>query len=352
MNLKVNNDLGAGFTYEWTGPENYTGAGVNPASVANFQLQNAGVYILSTKASSGCVARFDPILVKAVDIPDFKVAYSGSALICLPSAKMLSVYPAVSVPADFAIQWYEKTAGLLPGATSSTLSKNVSGEYYYTATSANPSCPVAQSESAIITVVTVPVANFTLPGSACKGEEVSFTDQSTSDPAASVIYAWDFGDTNTSSDKNPKHIFSTATGFTVKLTVAYTGNACPASTSKPITITAAPDVFITNAENTFDVCPESSLVLGLNDTFNSYAWSTGETSSTITVKDPGDYSVNVVSSNGCKLKAEQTIGGLPAPTVTATATPEEIDEGASAQLTAEGLLGPERLRAPRPPPPT
>jgi gliding motility-associated-like protein len=110
------------------------------------------------------------------------------------------------------------------------------------------------------------------------------------------------------------------------------------SASKPITITAAPDVFITNAENTFDVCPESSLVLGLNDTFTSYLWSTGETSPTITVKDPGDYNVAVVATNGCKLKAEQTIGGLPSPTVTATATPEEIDEGASAQLTAEGLL--------------
>ncbi|SHH75138.1 gliding motility-associated C-terminal domain-containing protein [Chryseolinea serpens] len=338
MNLVVNNDLGAGFTYEWTGPNNYTGSGVNPAPVTNFQLTNAGIYILNTKAASGCVARIDPIIVKAVDIPDFKVAYTGSSLVCLPGAKTLSVYPAVSVPTDFTIQWYEQTLGLLPGATSSTLSKNVSGEYYYKATSSNPSCPVAQSESAIITVVAPPVTDFVLPASACKGEEVSFTDQSTTDPAAAVIYAWDFGDATTSSDKNPKHIFNTATGFTVKLTVAYTGNACPVSASKPITITAAPDVFITNAENTFDVCPESSLVLGLNDTFTSYLWSTGETSPTITVKDPGDYNVAVVATNGCKLKAEQTIGGLPSPTVTATATPEEIDEGASAQLTAEGLL--------------
>jgi gliding motility-associated-like protein len=336
MNLKVGNDLGAGFTYEWTGPESYTGSGVNPVAVSNFQLQNAGVYVLNTKASSGCVARVDPLIVNAVDIPEFKVAYSGSSLICSPSNKLLSVYPAVAVPADFTIQWYEQTTGPVVGATSSTLSRNVSGEYYFIATS--PSCPAVQSTSAIITAVTPPVVSFTMPASACKGEEVSFTDQSTTDPAAAPIYAWDFGDAKTSTDKNPKHIFSTVAGFTVKLTVAYTGNACPASTSKPITVTAAPDVFITNAENIFDVCPESSLVLGLNDTFNSYAWSTGETGPTITVQDAGDYSVDVVSSNGCKLKAVKTVGGLPAPSVIAAATPEEIDEGASAQLTAEGLL--------------
>ncbi|HEY5750026.1 MAG TPA: FG-GAP-like repeat-containing protein [Chryseolinea sp.] len=338
MNLKVNAPLSGGpYTYEWTGPDNYTGVNTIPTPVVNFQAKNAGNYFLSTKGPSGCVARLDTLLVEAIDIPNFKVAFTGSPLVCLPSTKMLSIYPDVTIskPGEFTIAWYEKTLGDL-GKNSNILGVNQSGEYYYTAKSI--SCPAVQSSSAVITVVTPPVANFTLPASACKGEEVSFTDQSTSDPAASVIYAWDFGDSKTSSDKNPKHVYTTATGFTVKLTVAYTGNACPASASKPITITAAPDVFITNAENTFDVCPESSLVLGLNDTFNSYLWSTGETSATITVKDPGDYSVDVVATNGCKLKAEQIIGGLPTPTVTATATPEEIDEGASAQLTAEGLI--------------
>ena len=339
LNLKVNAPLAGGpYTYEWTGPDNYTGTNINPTPVANFQSKNAGDYFLSTKGPSGCVARLDTLLVAAIDIPEFKVSYTGSSLVCAPGAKTLSVYPAVTVPTDFTIQWYKTTSGLIPGATFSSLSAALTDEYYFTATSTNPGCNVAQSSSAVITVVAPPVADFTLPPSACKGEEVSFTDQSTSDPAASVIYAWNFGDAGTSSDKNPKHIFTTATGFTVKLTVAYTGNACPASVSKPITITAAPDVFITNAENTFDVCPESSLVLGLNATFNSYLWSTGESSPTITVKDPGDYSVDVVATNGCKLKAEQIIGGLPAPTVTATVTPEEIDEGASAQLTAEGLV--------------
>jgi gliding motility-associated-like protein len=56
------------------------------------------------------------------------------------------------------------------------------------------------------------------------------------------------------------------------------------------------------------------------------------------VTDPGLYSVNVLAANGCDLKAEQDIVGLPAPALEASANPEIILEGESAQLMASGLL--------------
>jgi len=323
-------------TYSWKGPENYTSNQANPPALTNFQTKNAGVYTLFTLGPGGCVGREDKILVEAVDVPNFIVSFSGANLICQPDIKTLAVSP-TGVP-GFTYQWYETSAGLLAGKTASTLSINTTGEYYYTATSTNPSCPVATSQKTKIAAVVPAVADFTLPATACKGEEVSFTNQSTTDPSATVFYAWDFGDSQGSDAKDPKHTFGTATTFTVKLTTSYTNNACPGTASKSITITTAPDVSITNAENTFDICPDASLVLGVNTTFTSYSWSTGSTDATITITEPGTYNVTVIAANGCRLTAEQIIGGLPAPTVTATATPEEIEEGASAQLSAEGLL--------------
>jgi gliding motility-associated-like protein len=335
LNLSISNNLGAGYTYEWSGPDNYTATGLTPPTVTNFQLKNAGIYYVDVRTSGGCVARRESTRVDAVDLPAFRVAFTGSALICQPGFKSLSVYPTVT---GFTYQWFEKSTGAIAGATSSSLLRNTSGEYYYQATSSNPSCPVTTSETAVLNVVVPPVSAFTLPATACKGQEVSFTNQSTIDGQTTATYAWAFGDGNVSSDQNPKHTYTSANTFTVNLTVSYPSNTCPVSSSKSITITDAPAMSIVNAENKFDLCPESSLVLGVNDTFSSYLWSTGATTPTITVTAAGTYSVNVKAANGCDLKDSQDVAELPAPNVTASATPDQINEGESSQLSASGLL--------------
>lgn len=334
LNLSAT-DVGPGFTYQWRGPDGYTSTGLTPAPISNFQASQAGTYYVDVVAGSGCVARTEETLVVAVDLPAFKVAFTGSSLICQPDFKNLTVYPTVS---GFTYQWYEKTAGAISGATSSSLLRNTSGEYFFRATSSNPGCPVTESAHAVLTVVTPPVAAFTLPSSACKGEEVSFTNQSTFDPQSTLTYAWAFGDGQASGDANPKHIYTTSSTYSVTLTASYPSNACPNVATKAITITEAPAAVISTAGGEFEICPGASLVLGLSNTFSSYLWSTGATTPTITANEAGEYSVNVTATNGCKLKAVQEITVLPLPTVTATATPDLINEGESVQLSADGLL--------------
>src|SRR6185295_7712773 len=112
----------------------------------------------------------------------------------------------------------------------------------------------------------------------------------------------------------------------------------PVTSSKSITITDAPTMNIVNAENKFAICPQSSLVLGVNDIFSSYLWSTGAVTPTITVTTEGTYTVVVKAANGCELTDSQDVTGLPAPDVAATATPDQINEGESSQLAASGLL--------------
>lgn len=334
LNLSAT-DIGPGFTYTWRGPNGYAGTGLTPAPVTNFQSANAGIYYLDVVASSGCVARTEETLVTAVHIPEFKVAFTGSPLICQPDVKNLSVYPTTP---GFTYQWYEQTGGAITGATLPNLLRNTSGEYYFRATSSNPGCPVIESLHAVLTVVTPPTADFTAPATACKGEEVSFTDQSTFDAQSSLSYNWAFGDGDASTDKNPKHIFATSSSFTITLTVSYPGNACPAVTTRSIVITEAPTALITTTAPSFEICPDASITLGVSNTFGSYVWSTGQTSPTITVNAAGTYSVDVIATNGCRLKAIQEITELPVPDVSATATPDIINEGESVKLSAAGLL--------------
>lgn len=325
----------AGFTYEWSGPENYTGSGITPAAITNFKLINAGRYFVNVVAASGCVARKESTLVEATDLPDFKVGFTGSDIICSGDLKQLTVVP--NAP-NFSYQWYEKTRGIIAGATSTSYAIGATGEYYYTATSVNPSCSISTSSSAKLTVATLPVPAFTSKTSACKGGEIPFTNQSTYDSRATLNYLWNFGDGATSTDKDPKHIYSFTGSFAVKLTVSYNGNTCPATiTNPPITITDAPPVAITTDLNKVEICSEETLILLVNGTFTSYTWSTGATTPTLTIQEPGDYTVTVKSSNGCELKASKTITRLPSPEVLVSASPESIEEGQSVQLLASGL---------------
>ena len=87
-----------------------------------------------------------------------------------------------------------------------------------------------------------PVANFTA-GAVCEGETTTFTDLSL--PAGSdtlVTWNWAFGDTGTSSDRHPEHMFMGAGDFTVTLEVS--DPYCAASIFQEVTVRETPSLAI------------------------------------------------------------------------------------------------------------
>ncbi len=76
-----------------------------------------------------------------------------------------------------------------------------------------------------------PVALFTMDKEIFKMDEViTFTNQSTS----AKEYLWDFGDSKTSTDENPKHTYTSAGEFTISLVA--TGGGGTHSLSKTIRV--------------------------------------------------------------------------------------------------------------------
>jgi gliding motility-associated-like protein len=333
LTLSVN-DVG-GTEYKWTGPNGYTGNGLTPASIPNFQQSNAGRYNLDVIVGS-CVAQQVSTVVDAVAIPDFQINTGGSGVVCPPATKTLTVTPA---PGTFTYQWFEKTSGIITGQTTSTFNAPASGEYYVQAKyTANPSCATVETLPAAITFATTPTIAFTIPASACMGQNINYINQSTTDPAATATFTWEFGDGNVSSEMNPVHKYLTASTFSVKLSGSYSNGACNTSLSKNITIQTAPVATITNANNKFSFCPGESLKLEVIGPFTSYKWSTNETTSSITVNDDGIVAVDVTTSSGCIINATKEITLLEEPEVTITAEPAEVNEGQTTQLAASGLV--------------
>lgn len=331
LSLSVN-DVGA-TTYNWTGPGGYTGTGLNPAPIPNFQSINAGRYYLDVVVN-GCIAQQASTVVEIIGLPDFQVSYTGSDVICPPDTKTLTLVP--NNP-DFTYQWSERTTGDLAGATGNTLNVSASGQYFVKAKyTPNPACAAVETDEVDITFSTPPVADFSAPAAACTSENITFTNQSTGDANITRSYEWTFGDGQTSTLEEPTHLYASANSYTVTLKVNYENGACESQTTKSITIQNAPPAAITTAGGGFELCAGDTLQLDVSGTFNSYQWSTGELTPSIRVALPGFYSVDV--SNGtCIITATVNIDSLAGPEVNATADPAEINEGASSQLTATGL---------------
>lgn len=326
LTLSVANNVADG--YKWTGPAGYSSTGATPAAITNMTLDNAGTYYVDV-ISGGCIARRESTVVQAITIPDFVVQVTGPTTTCTPPIT-LSVVPA---PATFTYQWFEKTGGAIGGATGTSYVANTSGEYSVKASFSG--CGTTETSSVKIVVATPPTPNFQMPATACMGQNITFTDESVTDPAATATYSWNFGDANTATDKNPVHKYASAGSFNVKLTVSYSGACTVTSASQPINIQSAPLVQITNPDNTYTFCNGDKLKLQVLGSFTSYQWSTGETTSSIDVTEAGKYSVQVTTA-GCTLDADRTVD-VSTPAVSITADPAEINEGQTSQLTASGL---------------
>jgi gliding motility-associated-like protein len=317
-----------GTAYAWTGPGGKTYSTQNPSITVS--AEDAGQYTLQITAG-GCKSPEAKEIIDVVDLSDFTISTnSTSSPICSGTAVTLSV----NNLQNYGFQW-EKNNASIAGATTATLNATEAGAYTVVVTPPSGlNCPVIETAAFNAAFVTAPVASFNVPATACVNLPVTFTNTSTVDPTATVIYSWAFGDTQTSTDTSPIHTYSSATAVTASLTVRYQGvTGCQNSSSKNITITNAVQPVINST--VASACPDDEVTLSLNTTFPSVTWSTSATSSTIVV-NPGDFSVQTIDANGCPGTDTHTVAAKEAPDLIATATPDVMPAGASSQLTASG----------------
>ena len=111
----------------------------------------------------------------------------------------------------------------------------------------NNGCSVSKT----FTVNSPPTVDFTFTNNnQCSGTSVQFNTTSTG-----VTYTWNFGDGNSSTERNPTHVFNSlgcgTKNFNVSLTIT-DSNGCSDTTIKPVTIKQKPDISFEDADNPFD----------------------------------------------------------------------------------------------------
>jgi gliding motility-associated-like protein len=295
--------------YEWTGPNNFTSSVQNPPAITNITAANAGLYRLRVK-TTGC---FSDFVEKQVDViaPDaFSINSSiGSSGVCAGQPVTLNV---TSV-SGYDYQW--KKDGVNVGTNSTSFSipsvaESNQGNYTVSISHQTVTC-TSETDPFVLNVVTAPVASFTRnPTLICVGTQVSFdASASTVDNTATPNYSWTFGDASNGTGVTATHTYATAlSNVTVTLTINYAGVTGCSNNSTPPTfnVNSATAPTITVDPLVTEICPDGSesVSLSVAGTFTSFDWSTGGATASITVDQPGTYSVETVDANGCTGNAE------------------------------------------------
>lgn len=188
---------------------------------------------------------------------------------------------------------------------------------------------LADDDTITVTYKPEPAAAF-IASSACEGQNVLFTDQSTTTDGFINSWQYDFGDTQTSIAADPNHTYTGSGNFIVTL-VAGSSNGCFDTIQHTIWVNPEPNPNFSNSfacENEpTDFIDQTFLSFGF---ITNWAWDFDNSTGTSSLQNPsftfgaeGSYPVTltVTSDSGCVNSVTNNIFVLGGPTADFTVTP-------------------------------
>ena len=313
--------------YEWTGPGNFSSSERTPI-ITNMTADLAGQYLAFILLGE-CRSAPAATLVEVINPPDFSIQASGNTDFCEGNSVTLTV----NNEPDYTYQWVKDNLAI-DGATANSYMATNAGIYTVQISSTTSNCEV-DAEDVPVTTFPPPGVSFSFSGTACTGNPIQFTNETIVETGQTALFSWNFGDENTSIGENPVHDYVTKGAYEVILTVSYEGQNCTDFLNQNIVISGPTD-FEISIVGTIPFCVGDSVDLVVTVDFNSYIWSTDATTSSITVREQGDYWVTVLNTSGCESSDTTTVTTLLNPVITVQTDQDTVLLGQSAQLQASG----------------
>lgn len=236
------------------------------ASTPSITVSNGGTYSVTASNSYGCSSSAS---VQVISLEN--VSISGNLNICQGQSTTL---------------YANGTGSYLwnTGATTSFVTVTQAGLYTVTVSLGNCS----SSASVLVSIAANPVPTISGNTTICQGETSLLTAN------GGNSYLWSNGSTNNSIGVSQSGTYSvTATSI----------EGCTGSTSTYVTVNPLPNVSI-SGNNSF--CQGGSVSLMASGA-SSYSWSNGSNNATITVSNPGTYTVIGTNAAGCSATASKTV---------------------------------------------
>ncbi len=317
-------------TWSW----NFGDGGTSNAQSPSYTYANSGSYnvMLTVTTAAGCQG----VVSKSVQVYGSPVSqFSFSSTAC--SSDSVQFTDLSTTPHGSIHDWYWDfgdggTSHIVFPGNQNVKHKYANGGSFNVKLSITTTDSCKNEVTIPVTVEAKPIANYSNSSGACALMSNQFTDLSQANGGTPIIsWLWNFGDPasgsyNTSTLKNPTHVFTAGMIFSVKL-IIYNATGCLDSLRKDITVNAAPvpifsfDTACVNSPTQF--IDASTSPTGI---VNAWLWDFGDPSSgtnnSSTLPNPvhyysvpGNYMVKlfVTNTNNCSKDTTKQISVSPKP---------------------------------------
>ena len=273
-----------GLTYQWQ----FNGTDMAGETNASVTVNQAGTYSVTATNAYGCTATENVV----VSDRSFTISsISGDTDLCTGESTTLSI---TSSEPGLTYQWQFNGTDMA-GETNAGVTVNQAGTYSVTATNAY-GCTV--SENVVVNDRLFTITSITGDTDLCTGES---TTLSTSTTESGVTYQWQFNGTDMAGETNASTTVNQAGNYSVTATNAYGCTASENIVVNDVSFT------ITSIQGNTVICPGDSTTLSVSTTEPgvTYQWQlngtdlAGETNTSLSVNQTGNYSVIVTNSYGC-----------------------------------------------------
>ncbi len=290
INATASFDATGNFTaYQWSTGETTSG----------IVTGTAGQYAVTVTASNGCTgSNTASLTVTNALSPDIQaLPYQCNAQLSLDAGTGFSTY-----------QWSD-------GQSTSTITVSQSGVYTVTVTGSG-GC--TGTDSVMASIPQAPVLGISGSASFCADASSTLSAS-----AGFTNYLWSDGSIG------PVLVVNQSGSYALTATDVL---GCTQTAVMPVTAQPLPAPQIAGLPA---VCAGDAATLSAGSGFNSYAWSTGETTASISVNAAGNFSLTVSDAEGCTGTAQASFSLYPLPSPAITAQTYQCD----GQLTLDGGAG-------------
>ena len=285
-------------SYSWN---TNTADGTQVGTSATLNVSSPGTYFVTvTDGDNGCSASTSVVVTQ--DITAVIADISGNEELTCTNTEITLDASGSTFQGTPSYSWNTNTADGTQVGTSPTLNVSAPGTYFVTVTDGDNGCSASTS---VVVTQDITAVTASITGNeelTCTNTEITL-DASASTVQGNASYEWSTGETSASIEVTQPGDYT--------VTVTDSDNGCSDETTVTVTqditpvvaeITGNEELTCANTEITLDA--SASTVQGIA----SYEWSTGETSASIEVTEPGDYTVTVTDSdNGCSDETTVTV---------------------------------------------
>ncbi|RYD75526.1 MAG: PKD domain-containing protein, partial [Sphingobacteriales bacterium] len=297
----------------------------------------SGTYKVRQFANNGCSFDTSDFTVAVHPKPDIQFIHNPQPQCAREPVNFINLSTGVSNASwDFG-------DGTTSALTSPSHSYKNAGKYVVTLTAKSVSYGCISSFSDTVEISTLPIPDFTqVPNQGCLPLNIAPVNKTQN----GKYYAWNFGDGNVSTNKNPTHTYNDTGRFTITLNVV-DDKGCKDSIQKMVYVFPQPKASFTMSINSYCDGPVKVSFTNTSVGAKSYDWYFGNgghdvlTNAETIYNTPGKYFVKLVATNafGCKDSSIQEFNIYPTPKADFTYSPDSGCQPLTVSFVDQSIFG-------------